>query len=74
MVKVLLKCPEHTPTLYPKSCAFLQTKGLQRGPAPPSPAWRHTKDEKPVTGVREPVAGCPAGVYAPPTLCWVTTV
>lgn len=33
-----------------------------------------TKEEKPVTGVREPGAACPVGVYTPPELCVVMTV
>lgn len=39
---------------------------------PPFPS--QTKEENPVTGVREPGAGCPVGVYTPPELCVVMTV
>lgn len=46
--------------------------GMAAGLFQPAPC--QTKEEKPVTGVREPGAGCPVGVYTPPELCVVMTV
>lgn len=48
--------------------------GLSGAISCPVPPGHQTKEEKPVTGVREPGGACPVGVYTPPELCVVMTV
>lgn len=69
---------EKLPTVHRPGHAHTHTV-TATGPCEGPPAVRlcppaQTKEENPVTGVREPGAGCPVGVYTPPELCVVMTV
>lgn len=59
---------ERSPTVQRPGHAHAVTVAVPPCPQP------QTKEENPVTGVREPGAGCPVGVYTPPELCVVMTV